>query len=122
MSVRHARQNESGFALMDAMVALAILGVVLGLFFEVIQTTMAARRHAAASRGAVLVAQSQLALAQAGGSMPGAGQSGALRWRTTVEPYPGQANGRGLEQVSVTVTDSVSGRAQVALSTLRLAR
>ena len=117
-----SHRAEAGFALMDAMVALAILGVVLGLFFEVVQTTLAARRHAAGSRRAVLVAQSQLALAETGRSMAASGQDGALRWRTTIEPPGGQANSRGLEQVTVTVTDSFTGRPQVALATLRLAR
>ncbi len=122
MSSARRRRPEAGFALIDAMVSLAILGVVLGLFFEVVQTTLDARRHAAASRRAVLVAQSQLALAETSRSMAASGQDGALRWRTSVEPYAGQANSRGLEQVTVTVTDGLSGRPQVALSTLRLAR
>ncbi len=121
MSARKHR-SETGFALIDAMVALAILGVVLGLFFEVIQTTLTARRHAASSLRAVLIAQSQLALAETNRSLAASGQDGALRWRTSVEPYAGQANSRGLEQVTVTVIHGASGRAQVALSTLRLAR
>ncbi len=116
------RDSESGYALMDAMVALAILAVMMGLFFEVVTTTLAARRHAAESRRAVLVAQSQLAVAQARRDLAASGQDGALVWRTAVEPYPGQPNGRGLEQVTVTVLDVQTGRPLTALATLRLAR
>ena len=77
MSSARRRRPEAGFALIDAMVSLAILGVVLGLFFEVVQTTLDARRHAAASRRAVLVAQSQLALAETSRSMAASWQDGA---------------------------------------------
>jgi len=117
-----APAGEAGFALLDAMVALAILGVVLGLFFEVVQTTIAARRHALESRQAVMIATSQLALARTVPALAGAGQHGALRWRTTVDPYAGQANSRGLQRVTVTVSDSQTGRDRLTLSTLRLAR
>ena len=112
--------GEAGYALVDAIVALAILAVMLGLFFEVVETTLAARRHAGESRRAVLVAQSQLAVAEAQRDLAASGQDGALAWRTVVEPYPGQPNGRGLEQVSVLVTDRETGQRLTTLPTLRL--
>ena len=122
MTGRPIRRREAGYALMDAMVALAILGVMLGLFFQVVQTTLAARRHAAESRRAVLVAESQLAVAQVRRDLSASGQEGSMVCRTAVQPYAGQPNGRGLEQVTVTVTDRASGRPLTALATLRLSR
>ncbi len=117
-----APPEEQGFALMDALVALAILGVILGMFVETVQSTAQARRHAADSRQAILVAQSRLALAVESDGLPPSGRDGAFQWSSSVARYPGSDNSQGLEQVSVRVADAASGRVIATLSTLRLVR
>jgi hypothetical protein len=116
------RPREEGFALMDALLAVAILGVILGMFVETVQSTAMARRHAADSRHAILVAQSRLALAIESDGLPPSGRDGTLAWTSSVSRYPGTENSQGLEQVTVRVTDGASGRILASLSTLRLVR
>lgn len=116
------RASESGFALLDALVALAIFSVMTGMFVQVVHSSAMARRHVTESQRALLVAQSRLALAQETGDIAPSGRDGTFLWRTQVVRYPGAANSHGLEQVTVSVADAVSGRTVTTLKTLRLAR
>lgn len=92
-----------------------------GMFMQVVSTNAAARHHTLAVRQALLVAQSQLALAVETQSGQATGRSGTLFWRTEVSRYPGSENGHGLEQVTVTVTDTATRKEITRLSSLRLA-
>jgi type II secretory pathway pseudopilin PulG len=116
------RSQEDGFALMDALVALGILGVILAMFVQTVHSTVTARRHAADSSRAILVAQSRLALAVESDGLPPSGRDGDLAWSSTIVRYPGTLDSQGLEKVTVSVAERLSGRALVTLSTLRLAR
>jgi len=114
--------SEGGFALLDALIALAIFGVMTGMFVEVVHSTALARRHVAESRRALLVAQSRLALVQEIDDLDPSGRDGEFLWRAQIARYPGVENGHGLEQVTVSVNEAVSGRTVATLKTLRLAR
>jgi type II secretory pathway pseudopilin PulG len=117
-----AGRAQQGFALLDTIIALGIIGVIAALFAQVVQSSALARHNAAQRRAAVMVAQSQLAQLAEGAVEPRAGRSDDLLWRNEVSSYPGVPNGPGLERLSVTVSDPASGRALIRLETLRLAR
>jgi type II secretory pathway component PulJ len=55
------QNNDEGFALLDAMVALAIFAIMSALLFQTVSSTVLAKRHVADSRRAILIAQSRLA-------------------------------------------------------------
>jgi type II secretory pathway pseudopilin PulG len=123
--IRRPSPAESGFALIEAMVAAALFAGMTALLFQTVSSTVAATRHVAQSRRAILIAQSVLAQFQNSGAPPVApsGSDGPYRWRAQIGPYAGQAvdNSRAMEQLTVTVTDADTGRVITSLSTLRLA-
>lgn len=115
---------QRGFALLDALIALAITAVVLGGFVSVVDTSLRTRAHVAEIRAAVPVAQSLLAAATAGAAASSMGRLGGFEWRLTTEPYfaPAtalQGGGRPLERVTVEVGRSAA-RPVVTLTTLRM--
>lgn len=121
------RYNEKGFALVDAMVALAIFAVMSALLFQTVSSTVLAKRHIVESRRAILIAQSRLAEIQDQDSfnaLQDGGRDGNYIWQTSIDRFSGTAtdNSRGLETVSVAVTSSTTGRVIVTLKSLRLAR
>lgn len=115
-------QREQGFALIEAVVALAVIGVVSAMFLAAVTSSAQARRHVADARAATLVARSALDLASASARGGIAGRDGTFLWSSAVTPYPGAANGPPLEEVTVTVRDAETGRSLASLGTLRLAR
>ena len=115
---------ESGFALLDALIALAIIGVVLGSFVAVVHSTILTRRHTADIRRAVLLAQSRLAAAEAGDTRIAHGYQPPYDWRMTTSAFAGDgglapAGALPLEQVNSVVGDG-RGHPLVRVSTLRL--
>jgi type II secretory pathway component PulJ len=119
--------SENGFALLDAMVALAIFAVMSALLFQTVSSTVLAKRHVIDSRRAILIAQSRLAQLQDENSnivMQSDGREGHFVWRASVDRLAETAsdNSRGLEQVSVTVSNARTNRAVVTLKSARLAR
>ena len=119
---RH-RSREAGFALLDALVALAVFAVVTAMFVQVVHSSALARRESAERRAATLVAQSRLALVQETGDAARSGTEGGFRWRAEIAPYPATAAGAPpLQLVTVTVLGSATGRPMAVLKTLRLAR
>jgi len=114
--------REQGFALIEAVVALAVIGVVSAMFLGAVTSTAQARRHVADARTATLVARSALDLAVASGRGGISGRDGAFVWSSAVTPYTGAANGPPLQDVTVMVRDAQSGRTVTSLRTLRLAR
>jgi type II secretory pathway component PulJ len=124
--VAQVRKKEAGFALFDALIALGIFAVMTGLLFQTVSSTAMAKRHVSQSRRAVLIAQSRMAELQGQDSstalQPG-GKDGNFLWRAQVDRFAGSAtdNSRGLESISVAVTDAATGRTVVTLNSLRLA-
>lgn len=116
------RARDQGFALIEALVALAILGMMLAILFEVAAGSAARVGRVAESRAGLLVARSQLAAV--GATIPLApgitrGVDGALEWSAAIEPAGGlTAIGQPL-RVEITVEDG--GRRLATLATLRLA-
>lgn len=114
--------DEGGFALVEAMVALAIVAMMSVLFFQTLAGSAAAAKGIEARRMAVLVAQSQLAAAQAGAVGPDdEGDSAGLHWSLGVEPWEQGARSGGLplERLRVSVSAVGSSRPVVVLESLR---
>ncbi len=119
------RNSDAGYALIEAMVALALFAAMTGMLFQVIESTANARQHLTDARQAALIAQSRLAELQAAPAGDvSEGRNGRYRWQASIEPYRVEARGnsRGLERITVTVTSAVSGRKVATVSSLRLAR
>jgi len=116
------KSAERGFALLDTVVALAIIGMISAFFAQVVHSSLLARQGAAQRRAAAMIAQSQLAQLAEGAAEPETGRSDGLVWRSEVRSYPGVPNGPGLERLVVTVSDPTGGRPLICLETLRLAR
>lgn len=116
------RAGDEGFALLEALVALAVFAAMTGMFVEVVHSSTSARREAAQRRAALMVAQSRLAQAQETGAADPSGSDGEFRWRTEVSRTAGVQSGPGLELVTVTVAERARNRTLVTLKTLRLAR
>lgn len=115
-------EGEQGFALVEACAALGVLAIVSAMFVGVMHSAALARGHAAQTRSATLIARSQLALAAENSQGGESGRSGSFSWRVAVGGYPSADGTRGLEQVTVRVTDQTRRAAPVELRTLRIAR
>jgi type II secretion system protein I len=127
MTQKALHNREEGFALLDAMVALAIFAVMSALLFQTVSSTILAKRHVNDSRRAILIAQSRLAELQeeqGNNSMQADGREGNYVWRAYVVRLANTAadNSRGLEKISVTIIDSKTNHVVVDLKSLRLAR
>lgn len=120
-------KSRNGYALIDAMVALAIFAVMSALLFQTVHSTALTKRHLADSRRAILIAQSALSELQdeeAAGVLRQGGRVGRFIWRSSAERLADSAkdNSKGLETISVAVIDSATGKVVVSLQSLRLAR
>ncbi|MEJ1970187.1 MAG: prepilin-type N-terminal cleavage/methylation domain-containing protein [Rhizomicrobium sp.] len=121
---RPSRQN--GFALIDVLVALAILAVSLTALFRVIADSAARTRDAEAHRAAELIAQSELAAAGIAYKLnegPVTGAEGPFAWWMEASPYGGNAESSAgtLWFVTVGVQLRTGGSPLVVLRSLRLA-
>jgi prepilin-type N-terminal cleavage/methylation domain-containing protein len=117
------RRSERGFTLPEALVASAIVAAMLGVTLGVVQSNARAARINEERRAALLVAQSQLAVA--GVAVPGRfaqreGQSGGVRWALRIEPYRAALASPALDRITVTAGEGPSGKPLVELSTLRV--
>ncbi len=127
MKLSGLSKNRNGYALIDAMVALAIFAVMSVLLFQTVHSTAITKRHLADSRRAILIAQSALSELQdeeGAGALREGGRVGRFIWRSNVERLADSAkeNSKGLETISVAVIDSATGKVIVTLQSLRLAR
>lgn len=119
------RLDERGFALVEALVALAIIAAMSGLFYQTLSSSAHASRGIEARRLAVLVAQSQLAAAEAGAIRSGdEGDSAGMHWTVAVEPWDqgARSGSLALERVQVSVTAPGSSQPVVALESLRASK
>lgn len=118
------KQRERGFTLPEALVASAIVAAMLGVTLNVVQNNARAARLNEDRRAALLVAQSQLAVAEV--AVPGRfvtreGRSGAIVWRMRIEPYRSAFASPALDQITVTAGTGPSGQPLAELTTLRVA-
>jgi prepilin-type N-terminal cleavage/methylation domain-containing protein len=119
------RQRASGFTLPEALVASAIVAAMLGVTLNVVQNNARAARINEERRAALLVAQSQLAIAEV--AVPGRfetreGRSGQIGWALRIEPYRSSLASPAIDQITVTAGTGPSGQPLVELTTLRVAR
>lgn len=120
---RTGKQGQ-GFTLPEALVATAIVAAMLGVTLNVVQNNARAARVNEERRAALLVAQSQLAVAEV--AVPGRfanreGRSGVINWRMRIEPFRGAFASPALDQITVTAGSGPSGQPLVELTTLRVA-
>ena len=118
------RPDERGFTLPEALVASAIVAAMLGVTLNVVQNNSRAARLNEERRAALLVAQSQLAVAEV--AVPGRfvtreGRSGEIAWQMRVEPFRSALAGPALDQITVTAGTGPQGQPLVELTTLRVA-
>lgn len=121
---QHRRsKREGGFTLPEALVASAIVAAMLGVTLNVVQNNARAARVNEERRTALLVAQSQLAVAEV--AVPGRfalreGSSGTIGWQLRIEPFRGTLASPALDQITVTAGQGPSGQPLVELTTLRV--
>jgi general secretion pathway protein I len=117
--------DDSGFSLIEALIALAIIAAMTGALVETITADAHVQLAVEQRRAALLIARSALDQAEGGdaidaGHADGAGQP--LLWRIDRQPYAERAvpfAATGLEQLTVTVAD-MSGRRLARLATVRI--
>lgn len=126
-----APRSETGFSLVETLVALAIIAAMAGILFAAIATHARAAQHIAEKRVAILLAQSLLAQAMVApgpGALPDAGRSTAgaftLSWRLSRRAIGQDARDEGapLEEVRLDLFDAATARRLTSVRTLRLAR
>jgi type II secretion system protein I len=116
--------GDRGFTLPEALVASAIVAAMLGVTLNVVQNNARAARINEERRAALLVAQSQLAVAEVAVPERFAnreGESGGIGWQLRVEPYRGALSSPALDRITVTAGKGPSGQPLVELTTLRVA-
>lgn len=116
-------RRSEGYALVEAVVSLAIVAFILGATFQALGMARGALASAAAHRAATLEARSLVA--QLGSTIPlvpgtAEGQSHSFRWRVEIETVESREIGSPLRRAVVTVTDP-RARVLARLETVRLA-
>ncbi|MBP6030474.1 MAG: hypothetical protein KA533_03495 [Sphingobium sp.] len=120
--------GERGVALLEVLIACAIIMAMLGVTYQAMQTHARAAHRLDDQREAVLVAQSVLARVGADIALaPGVTDGGerGLHWRIEIDRYRGDGAGPNddpvLMQVKVIVGAKVDSTGGFTLATLRLA-
>jgi prepilin-type N-terminal cleavage/methylation domain-containing protein len=117
--------EEAGFSLIEALIALAIIAAMAGALVETLVTDAHARLAVQQRRAALLVAQSALDRARGGEPVDsGRFQAGGppLAWHIDRAPYEDNAvpfAATRLERLTVTVTD-LDGHRLARLATVRI--
>lgn len=122
-----ARSSETGFSVVEALVALAVIAAMASLLFEAISTNARAHSKITDKREAILLAQSLLAqatISRGAGELPPSGQSDRFRWKVTHRMISGGVRDTAvpLQEVKIEVADRGSGQPLVSVQTLRLER
>lgn len=113
-------RRDAGFTLIEALVALAILGVALAAVLRAYGAGFRAAERAEAQTQALLIAESKLAEAAATVREAGElrGTEGAYAWRVTAAPHEAEGADKPLLRLEVRVAGPDGG--EVRLATLRL--
>jgi general secretion pathway protein I len=117
--------DDAGFSLIEALIALAIIAAMTGALVETIAADAHARLAVEQRRGALLIARSALDQAAGGDAIDSGHADGAgppLSWRIDRQPYAEGTDpfaATRLEQLTVTVADS-SGHRLARLATVRI--
>jgi general secretion pathway protein I len=124
-----SRSGSQGFTLLEVIVALAILGISVGVLFRVFSQQLDRTTGMETEAVATSLAQSLLADASAGDALTDGDKTGqfhnGFRWRIHTEPY-GDAEDReawpvAAKKLSVAVSWGDGGRQKsIVLTTLRL--
>lgn len=114
------KRGDSGFTLIEALVALAILGVALAAVLRAYGAGFRSAERAEMQTHALLLAESRLAEAAATLTAPGEsrGVAGGYAWRVTAAPFPVEGVVEPLLRIEVRV--AAPGGAEASLVTLRL--
>lgn len=117
-------RDPEGFALVEAVVALAIVAAILGVTFQTMTFALRTISGTEQRRAAMLEARSLTA--QLGATLPlvpgtSEGRNGAMRWRIDIDEVNGREIQAPLRRAVVTVSDERS-HVLARLETLRLAR
>ncbi len=117
--------RESGSVLVEAMVAVAVIAMMLAVTYRSVGQSVLQSRAAEASRAAVMIAQSRLALVGAEIPLtPGetTGVDGDFTWRVRIDPAPvDDASAMGsLFSVTASVRDRAGKADRAILRTERL--
>lgn len=122
----HQRHRERGIAVIEAMIALAVIAAMIAMLFASLSSFATHERLVRDRRAAVLVARSLLEQASGpdGPVLRPRGSDGEFAWSIATSPYGGGAfdSGPALQVVTVSVARAGSSRALVQLRTLRFGR
>jgi type II secretion system protein I len=120
------RKNQSGFALVETLVATAIIAAMLGVTFQTVQNGARQTRMIEDRRRAMLVAESQLQAVGAGQSSSFGetrGLTSGIRWHLTLRPFRSdQPSGAPIQLVSVSAGLEGEKRDLITLKTIRVSR
>ncbi|MEJ1968514.1 MAG: type II secretion system protein [Rhizomicrobium sp.] len=103
--------SQSGFTLVETLVALAILGLSMAVLLTVMSDNLDRTRRARDEAVAAALAQSVLARAEAGTPQPGTtggAFAGGYSWRVAVEPYLPGGEAMNWPVGAVTIAATVS--------------
>jgi type II secretion system protein I len=120
------RSNDTsteGFALIEALVALAIFATMTALLYQAVVSSASLQRRISDKKLAVLIAQSALDQIDGNDRSSVTGQIADLEWKTEARRYAdGAAGGSNrLEYVLVSVSSRSTGRIILEVKSLRLA-
>ena len=119
-----ACQNENGYAIAEALIALTIIALMTGLVFQSMSQLGGMTAKTGERRHAYLLARSIMAsttVASQVAPMPPSGVDNGLAWRVTYAPFRSElGSGLALEQVSVMVADEETGRPLALLDSLKV--
>lgn len=119
--------HESGFSLVETLVALAVIASMTGLLFETVSANASFARTVAKKREAMMIAQSLLAQMTVPGGVGAMAEQGSMHgigWRVIHSRRGGGARDGGapLEEVRIVVADQATGHDLSNVRTLRLVR
>ncbi len=118
--------GQAGFAIVETLVASAIIAAMLGVTYQAMQTSARQCRMVEDRRLATLVAQTQMAAI--GASVTGnfgetRGTTSGVDWRIVAVPYRADgANSGRIKLDLISVSAGLGNRELVTLRTLRLSR
>ena len=124
--MKRVPRDQSGFSLIETLIAAAIIAGMLAVTFQTIQTNARAGQMIEDRRLATLVAQTQIdaiGASTTGNFGETRGTTSAIDWRIVAAPYvPAQPSGGGIKLDLIAVSAGPHGHELVTLKTLRLAR